>query len=71
MDGVYDFQVSSFILSNDKVIVVPNEDESFSPIEKERVPNNFEYKEDKLGLTYTLEFLWKFGIRKVRIQREL
>ena len=39
MDGVYDFQVSSFILSNDKVIVVPNEDESFSPIEKERVPN--------------------------------
>ena len=71
MDGVYDFQVSSFILFNEKVIVVPNEDESFSPIEKERVPSDFEYKEDKLGLTYRLEFLWKFGIRKVRIQREL
>ena len=44
---------------------MPNEDESFSPISKERIPNDFEYDSNKLGLTYTMEFLWKYGIRKV------
>ena len=46
-------------------MVIPNEDESFSPVEKEKVPIGLNYAKAKQGLTYTVEFFKKLEFEKV------
>ena len=48
------------------VVIVPNEDESYSPLEREKVPACLTYSKDKQGLTYTVEYFKNLAFEKVR-----
>ena len=47
-------------------MIVPNEDESYSPLEREKVPACLTYSKDKQGLTYTVEYFKNLAFEKVR-----
>ena len=47
-------------------MIIPNEDESYSPLEREKVPACLTYAKNKQGLTYTVEFFKNLDFEKVR-----
>lgn len=48
------------------MVIIPNEDESYSPLEWEKVPACLTYSESKQGLTYTVEFFKNLDFENVR-----
>ncbi|KAK8793202.1 hypothetical protein WA588_005141 [Blastocystis sp. NMH] len=50
-----------------EVVIIPNKDECFQPLERHCIPSSFEYKENRQGLSYTFEFFKQYGFDHVYV----
>lgn len=51
--------------SESQVVIIPNRDECFQPLERHCIPSPFVYKESRQGLSYTFEFFKQYGFDHV------